>query len=92
MATNLLPHFLLSVTEASVVFLAPCDFLAANTFPDIFTYGKFFHFVNIYKHLDGLVKMTLFWKAAFLGCGAQLFIFVSWRQLCERLGACEPPT
>lgn len=57
MATNVLPHFLPFTTEASVVFLTLCDFLAVNIFPDIFTYGKFFLSINIYKHLDGLVKM-----------------------------------
>ena len=56
-ATSLLLHFLPSTTEAAVVFLAPGDFSAADTVPDIFTYGKFCFSINIYKHLDRFVKM-----------------------------------
>lgn len=54
------PHvFSPSTPEASVMFLTPGDFLAVNASPDIFTYGKVFLSINIYKHLDGVVKMTL---------------------------------
>lgn len=55
--TNPLPCFFPSTQEAAVVFLALGDFSAADTFPDIFTYGKFSLPTNIYKHLDGLEKM-----------------------------------
>ena len=48
--------FLPSTTEAALLFLALGDFSAANTFLDIFTYGMFFLPINIYKHLDRLVK------------------------------------
>lgn len=55
--TSLLPVFLLSTTEPAAMFLALGDLSAANTVPAIFTYGKFFLSINIYKHLDRLVKM-----------------------------------
>lgn len=56
-APRLLPRFLPSTAEAAVLFLGPGDFSAANTVTDIFTYGKFFLSINIYKHLDRLVKI-----------------------------------
>lgn len=64
------------------------DLSAANIVSDIFSHENLFLYINIYKHLDRLVKVRhFFWKPVFMGRGTQLFIFVRWRLP----GACEPP-